>query len=82
MKYGWMLTHANNSICQFILIKKSEIKFAIIVLHVDDLNFIKTPKKFKRTTYLKNEFKMKDFEQNFVLAYSLSMFQVKYLSIH
>ena len=51
----------NNPICSCIFIKKSETGFAIITMHVDDLNLVGTPEKLTRTTnYLKNEFEMKN----------------------
>ena len=50
----------NNPICPCIFIKKSESKFAIVVVYVDDLNLIGTPKKLtKIANSLKNEFGMK-----------------------
>ena len=46
--------YANNPICPCIFIKKSETGFAIIVIYVDDLNLIGTPKGLtKITKYLK-----------------------------
>ena len=50
----------NNPICPCIFIKKSEIRFAIISVYVDDLNLVGTPEELTRTNYLKNEFEMKD----------------------
>jgi hypothetical protein len=51
----------NNPICPCIFIKKSESKFAITVVYVDDLNLVRTPEKLIKTvTYLKSEFEMKD----------------------
>ena len=52
----------NNPICRpCIFIKKSETRFAIIVVYVDDLNLAGTPEELTRTTnYLKNDFEMKD----------------------
>ena len=53
--------YANNPICQSILIKKSKIGFEIIVVYVDDLNLVGTPKELtKAPKYLKKEFEMKD----------------------
>ena len=53
--------YANNHICPCIFIKKSETGFTIIVVYVDDLNLIGTPKELTRTAkYLKNEFEIKD----------------------
>ena len=57
LKEGYM----NNPICPYIFIKKSEIRFAIIAVYVDDLNLVGTSEELIRTTnYLKNEFEMKD----------------------
>ena len=66
--------YENNPICPCIFIKKSETKFAIIVVYVDDLNLIGTPEELTRTTkYLKKEFEMRDLgKTNFVLAYRSS----------
>ena len=36
--------YANNPICPCIFIKKSKIEFSIIVMYVDDLNLVRTPK--------------------------------------
>ena len=44
-----------------VLIKKLEIGFPIIIVYVDNLNLIETPKELKRTThYLKTNFEMKN----------------------
>ena len=52
----------NNPICLCIFIKKSQTKFEIIVVYVDDLNLIGTFEEFIETIkYLKNEFEMKAF---------------------
>ena len=49
--------YENNPIYPCIFIKKSETGFAIIVVYVDYLNLIATPKELSRTAkYLKNEF--------------------------
>ena len=46
--------YANNPICPCIFIKKSEIRFSIIVVYVDDLNLIGTPEELTRIEkYLK-----------------------------
>jgi hypothetical protein len=51
----------NNPICSCVAIKKSKSGFAIIVVYVDDLNIVGTPKELTKTaTYLKNKFEMKD----------------------
>ena len=51
----------NNPICPYIFIKKSEIRFAIIAVYVDDLNLVGTAEELIRTTnYLKKEFEIKD----------------------
>ena len=60
-KYLLKEGYVNNLICPCIFIKKSEIRFAIIVVYVDDLNLVGTPEELTRTTnYLKKEFEMKD----------------------
>ena len=52
----------NNPICSCIFFKKSQTGFKIIVVYVDDLNLVGTPKKsIEIAKYLKNEFEMKDF---------------------
>ena len=57
LKEGYM----NNLICPCIFIKKSEIRFSIIAVYVNDLNLVGTLEELTRTTnYLKNEFEMKD----------------------
>ena len=49
------------NICPCIFTKKSETKFAIIVVYANDLNLVETPEELIKTTkYLKNEFDMKD----------------------
>ena len=54
--------YVNNPICPCIFIKKSETRFAIIVVYVDDLNLVGTLEELTRITiYLKKEFEMKDF---------------------
>ncbi|KAL6322664.1 hypothetical protein AAG906_015350 [Vitis piasezkii] len=60
--------YVNNPICPCIFIKKSETRFAIIAMYVDDLNLVGTPEELTRTTnYLKKEFEMKDLgKQNLV----------------
>ena len=51
----------NNLICPCIFIKKSESRFTIIAVYVDDLNLVGTLEELTRTTnYLKKEFEMKD----------------------
>ena len=53
--------YVNNPICLCIFIKKSETRFAIIVVYVDYLNLVGTPEELTRTkNYLKKEFEMKD----------------------
>ena len=51
----------NNPICPCFFIKRSEFKFAIIAVYVDDLNLVGTPEELTKTTnYLKTEFEMKE----------------------
>ena len=53
--------YVNNSICQFVFIKKTKNGLTIIAVYVDDLNLIRTPEELIKTTnYLKKEFEMKD----------------------
>ena len=53
--------HVNNPICLCIFIKKSQTRFEIIVIYVDDLNLVGTPKELIETAkYLKRQFEMKD----------------------
>ena len=53
--------YANNPICSCIFIKKFETRYAIIVVYVNDLNLVGTPKGLTKTTkYLKTKFEMKD----------------------
>ena len=68
--------YANNPICPCIFIKKSETRFAIMLMYVDDLNLVRTLEELTRTTkYLKNEFEMEDLRKIFFLvsAYKLSI---------
>ena len=41
--------YVNISICSCILIEKSQTKFEIIVVHVDDLNLVGTPEELMET---------------------------------
>ena len=51
----------NDSICPYVFIKRSEFRFAIVVVYVDDLNLVGTSEEVTKTVnYLKNEFGMKD----------------------
>ena len=51
----------NNLLCPCIFIKKSETRFAIMAVYVDDLNLVGTLEELTKTkNYLKNEFEMKD----------------------
>ena len=57
LKEGYM----NNLLCPCIFIKKSETRFAIMAVYVDDLNLVGTLEELTKTkNYLKNEFEMKD----------------------
>ena len=42
--------YVNNLICPCIFIKKSKIRFSIIVVYVDDLNLVGTPEELTKTT--------------------------------
>ena len=63
-------------VCLCFFIKKSEARFAIITVYVDDLNLVKTPEELIRTTnYLKKEFEMKDLgKTKFCLALQVEHF--------
>ena len=53
--------YQNNPICPCVFIKKSQSRFAIIVVYVDDLNIIEILEELSKTIkYLKKEFEMKD----------------------
>ena len=73
--------YANNSICPCIVIKKSKTGFSIIVVYVDDLNLIGTPKELTRTAnYFKREFEIKDIEKTkFCLGLQIEHFPTSFL---
>ena len=79
-KYLLKERYVNNPICPCIFIKKSETRFAIIVVYVNGLNLIGTPKELIRTkNYLKNEFEMKDLgKKKFLLVWKSSIFQMEF----
>ena len=53
--------YINNPTCPCVFIKKSELGFVILIVYVDDINLFGTPEELtKATTYLKDEFEMKD----------------------
>ena len=68
--------YANNPICPCIFIKKSETRFVIIDVYVDDLNLVRTLEELVRTTkYLKKKFEMKDLKKtNFCLGLQIKHF--------
>ena len=56
--------YQNNLIYPCVFIKKSQSRFAIIVVYVNDLNIIGTPEKLSKVIeYLKKEFEMKDLKK-------------------
>ena len=69
----------NNHICLCIFFKKSQTKFEIIVVYVDDLNPITTLEELIETTkYLKREFEIKDFgKTKFCLGLQIEHFPTK-----
>ena len=71
----------NNLVCPCTFIKKSETGFAIIVVYVNDLSLVKTPKEFTITTkYLKNEFEIKDLRKTrFCLGLQIEHFPTEVL---
>jgi len=64
-----------------IFIKKSQSRFAIIKVYVDDLNLVGTPEELTKTaTYLKNEYEMKDLgKTKFCLGLQIKHFQNRIL---
>ena len=63
--------YVNDPICTCVLIKKTAVGFTILMVDVDDLNLIRTPKELIYTAnYLKKEFEMKDTEK---IKYCLSL---------
>ena len=57
--------YINNPICPCVFIKKSKLGFAILTVYVDDINLFGTPEELtQETTYLKDEFEMKDLGKN------------------
>ena len=57
VKKGYM----NDHIYPCVFIKKSDTRFAMIVIYVDNMNLIRTLKKLSKTIkYLKKEFEVKD----------------------
>ena len=72
----------NNFICPCIFIKKSKIRFVIIVVYVDDLNLVGTPKELTKTKkkYLKKEFEIKDIgKTKFCLSLQIEHFPTRVL---
>ena len=64
IKYLLKEGYRNDSICSCIYMKRSNNKFAIIIVYVDDINVIGTPNELtKAIDCLKKEFEMKDFEK-------------------
>lgn len=56
--------YINDPVCPSVFIKKSKSGFAIVVVYVDDMNLIGTPKELTKVAkYLKKEFEMKDLEK-------------------
>ena len=61
IKYLLKEGYVNNPIYPCIFIKKSKIGFTIIVVYVDNLNLVGTPKKLIKTPkYLKKKFEIND----------------------
>ena len=51
----------NDHICPYVFIKKSDIRFAMIVIYVDNINLIGILEKLSKiVSYLKYEFEVKD----------------------
>ena len=63
--------YVNNEICLCVFIMKSPSGFVIIVVYVDDLNIIGTPKEIDDArTHMKEEFEMKDLGKDKILSRS------------
>ena len=58
-KYLLKKGYINNSICLCVFIKKLEIKFAIIIVYVDDLTLVGVPKE-QQIIWKKKKIEMKD----------------------
>ena len=53
--------YKNDHLCLCVFIKKSESRFVIITIYVDNINIIGTPEELMKTAeYLKKEFEVKD----------------------
>lgn len=53
--------YKNDPICPCMFIKKLKTEFVMIVVFVDNMNLIETPKKLSKTAkYLRREFEVKD----------------------
>ncbi|KAB2634611.1 hypothetical protein D8674_038086 [Pyrus ussuriensis x Pyrus communis] len=53
--------YTNNVIFPCVFIKKSNSRFAIVAVYVDDMNLVRTSEELNKTAeYLKSEFEMKD----------------------
>lgn len=65
--------YINDPICAYFFIKKTTIGFTILVVYIDNLNLIKTPKELINTTNsLKKEFEMKDLEEKKILSWLIN----------
>ena len=71
----WITLYAHAS-----SLRKSETRFAIIAVYVDDLNLVGTPEELIRTkNYLKKEFEMKDLgKTKFSIVIKSSIFQMEF----
>ena len=49
----------NSPICPCVFIKKSETRFAIIAVYVDDLNLVGTPEELTKTAEPRSMFSIK-----------------------
>jgi hypothetical protein len=60
--------YSNNDDCPWVFIKRSQTRFCVISVFVDDLNIIGLRRDIdEASNHLKTEFKMKDLEKNKVL---------------
>ena len=76
--------YSNSDDCLCVFIKKSQTRFCIISVYVDDLNIIGHKQDIDEACkHLKTEFELKDLgKTKFCLAYSLSIFQLESLCIN
>ena len=74
--------YAINPICSCIFIKKSQTRFEIVVIYVDNLNLVEIIEELiEITKYLKNDFEMKYFGKKICLSLLIEHFPTR-VSVH